>query len=226
MQNIREEKLYIQTFHEIRSYIVENQLKAGDPLPTEQTMCQMLGVSRNVLREAIKSMELMGMIQACPGRGTVVRDFNLSFILQNVIFFSVRGDHKALSEMLAIRKTLELGYMKEAYQALGESDIERIRDCLETIKEKWSQHIYYHADDRAFHMAIFEPLRNTVLDSMMEAIWSADESFCKSREITYFADTVDKHEKIIDALESHDEPAFERAMQAHFNSGKYLAPEE
>lgn len=70
MRNLKEDKLYIQTFREIRSYIITHELKAGDSLPTEQAMCQMLGVSRNVLREAIKSMELMGMIQSCPGRGT------------------------------------------------------------------------------------------------------------------------------------------------------------
>ena len=67
MRNLKEDKLYIQTFREIRSYIITHELKAGDSLPTEQAMCQMLGVSRNVLREAIKSMELMGMIQSCPG---------------------------------------------------------------------------------------------------------------------------------------------------------------
>ena len=80
MRNLKEDKLYIQTFREIRSYIITHELKAGDSLPTEQAMCQMLGVSRNVLREAIKSMELMGMIQSCPGRGTVVKEFNLDFM--------------------------------------------------------------------------------------------------------------------------------------------------
>ena len=66
----KEDKLYIQTFREIRGYIIRHGLKPGDLLPTELEMSQMLGVSRNVVREAIKSMELMGMVQACPGRGT------------------------------------------------------------------------------------------------------------------------------------------------------------
>ena len=88
MRNLKEDKLYIQAFREIRSYIIRNELKAGDLLPTEQNMCQMLGVSRNVLREAIKSMELMGMIQSVPGRGTMIKEFNLDFIFQNVLFFT------------------------------------------------------------------------------------------------------------------------------------------
>ena len=57
----KEKKLYIQAFREIRSYIIRNGLRPGDLLPTEHEMSEKLGVSRNVLREAIKSMELMGM---------------------------------------------------------------------------------------------------------------------------------------------------------------------
>ena len=55
------DKLYVQTFQKIRAYIIQNNLKPGDLLPSEQSMCEMFGVSRNVLREAIKAMELMNL---------------------------------------------------------------------------------------------------------------------------------------------------------------------
>ena len=119
------EKLYLETFREIRSYIINNGLKPGDMLPTEQAMCERWGVSRNVLREAIKSMELMGMVQACPGRGTQVKDFNLDFIFQNVLFFNMGDpeDDARVREMFGIRKMLELGYMRQAFKALSGEDI-------------------------------------------------------------------------------------------------------
>ena len=88
---VRDGKLFIRAFREIRSYIIRNQLEPGDLLPTEQEMCQTFGVSRSVLREAIKSMELMGMVQARPGKGTAVQAFTLDFIFQNVLFFNVSG---------------------------------------------------------------------------------------------------------------------------------------
>lgn len=105
------EKLYLETFREIRSYIINNGLKPGDMLPTEQAMCERWGVSRNVLREAIKSMELMGMVQACPGRGTQVKDFNLDFIFQNVLFFNMGDpeDDARVREMFGIRKNAGIG---------------------------------------------------------------------------------------------------------------------
>ncbi|HOQ63999.1 MAG TPA: GntR family transcriptional regulator, partial [Clostridia bacterium] len=71
------EKLYSRVFRQVRAYILQNNLQPGDLLPTEQALVEMLGVSRNVLREAIKSMELLGMVSAQPGRGTTLKAFSL-----------------------------------------------------------------------------------------------------------------------------------------------------
>ena len=118
----KDDKLYIQAFREIRAYIIRNGLRPGDLLPTEHEMSEKLGVSRNVLREAIKSMELMGMVQACPGRGTVVREFSLDFVFQNVLFFTVGGEDKSVREMFGIRRMLELSYMRQAFHMLTSDD--------------------------------------------------------------------------------------------------------
>ena len=69
-QEKQREKRYITAFREIHDYILRHQLKPGDLLPSEAELSREIGVSRNVIREAIKSMELMGMVEACPGRGT------------------------------------------------------------------------------------------------------------------------------------------------------------
>ena len=221
MKNLKEDKLYIRAFQEIRGYMIRNGLKEGDLLPTEQNMCQMLGVSRNVLREAIKSMELMGMIQSIPGRGTIVKAFNMDFIFQNVLFFSVPDEKTPIREMLGIRKTIELGYMRQAYLSLTSEDIRQIRECYEAIKAKWEQRIFFHADDKAFHMALFRPLNNSVVSSLLDAIWAVDENFLPEEKAKHLDNTISKHEAIVVALEQHDYPAFAKAMEAHFASGKY-----
>ena len=125
----KEDKLYIQTFREIRSYIIRHELKPGDLLPTELEMSQMLGVSRNVLREAIKSMELMGMVQACPGRGTEVREFSLDFVFQNVLFFSVAGEIKGVYGANATVGIYELCPCRRRF-GLRCSDVVRQRNYL------------------------------------------------------------------------------------------------
>ncbi|MHC1785643.1 MAG: FadR/GntR family transcriptional regulator [Christensenellales bacterium] len=221
MDNVPGEKRYAQTFREIRAYIIQHNLQPGDKLPTEQALCELLGVSRNVLREAIKSMEIMGMLSAHPGRGTTLKTFNLDFVLQNVIFASLGEEDGIVAEMLDIRKRLELGYMKFAYQTLTEEDIRMIRQILNRIAEAWGQHRFFHADDRAFHMTIFSRIGNRTLLSMMEAIWDVDANFKTEEKFKHLDETIIKHENIVRALEAHNQEAFEAAMMSHFASGKY-----
>lgn len=222
MPQDRKEKLYAQVFREIRSIIIRNNLQPGDLLPTEQSLCEKLRVSRNVLREAIKSMELMGLVSALPGRGTVLQKFNLDFVFQNVIFASVGEEVKTITEMLDIRKKLELGFARAAFLTLQEDDIKEIRAILEHIKARWREHLFFHADDRAFHIALFARVNNSTLLSMMDAIWSIDENFKTDEKLKHLDDTIAKHENIVRALEMHNEEAFIAAMMAHFASGKYF----
>ena len=217
----KNEKLYIQAFREIRSYIMENRLGPGDLLPTEQNLCAQLGVSRNVLREAIKSMELMGMVRACPGRGTEVQEFSLDFIFQNVLFFHMDGQEKPVREMFAIRRALELSFMREAFLSITKEDIAEMRACATEISFQWEKGEMFAEADRRFHMALFRSLNNMILNSMLEAIWAADAGFQLEAKMPHLASTVTKHEKIVDALERYDYMAFVRAMLSHYSSGKY-----
>lgn len=221
MDKEKNEKLYIQAFRSIRSYIIGNELEPGALLPTEQKMCAELGVSRNVLREAIKSMELMGMVSASPGRGTVVMPFNLDFVLQNVLFFRVGANDKSVREMFDIRKSLELSYMRQAFYALSREDITRMRECAGRIRDSFRQEGLFSEADRDFHMTLFRPIGNSVLTSALEAIWAVDVGFQLELKRTHMESSVRKHEAIVDALEQYDFFAFAKAMEAHFSSGKY-----
>ena len=216
------ERLYISAFREIRSYIILNGLKEGDLLPTEKTLCERLGVSRNVLREAIKSMELMGMVRACPGRGTEVQEFSLDFIFQNVLFFHMDGQSRHVREMFSIRKALEMSYMRQAFDSITKEDIAEMRACATEIRERWEKGEMFEEADRRFHTALFRSLNHSVLNSVLDAIWAVDSGFQLEAKMPHLASTVTKHEKIVDALEAYDYQAFVLAMLAHYSSGKYL----
>lgn len=218
----KEDKLYIQTFRKIRSYILRSNLQPGDLLPTEQEMSRTLGVSRNVLREAIKGMELMGMVQARPGRGTEVREFSPDFIFRNALFFSVAGEKKTVEEMLAIRKTLELSYMRQAFHALSADDVHALRRCFSLMQEACGmERAAFSAADCEFHMALFRPLGNGVLNSLLEAVWAVDKSIVPEEDSADRYETVVSHLRIVNALEDYDYRAFAHAMEAHFSCGRF-----
>ena len=222
MRNSRNEKLFSHVFREILCLNIRENLQPGDLLPSEAQLCQDLQVSRNVIREAIKSMELMGMVEACPGRGTQVRAFSLDFIFQNVLFFHAAGDAASVRQMVEIRKAMEMSYMRDVFQRISREEIVKMREIVTRLRASWEREGTFIEEDREFHMTLFAPLKNPVLNSLMEAIWAVDSGFQIEKKRPHLAQSVTKHEAIVTALEEYDYMAFARAMEAHFSSGKYL----
>ena len=106
--------------------------------------------------------------------------------------------------------------------AVTEEDIQLMRGCADTMREKWAQGEFFIQEDKTFHLTLFRPLQNDVLLSLLEAIWAVDDGFELEKKQPHLEYTISKHEAIIAALENHSYPAFARAMEAHFSSGKYL----
>ncbi len=215
------EKRYITAFREIHDYIQRHQLKPGDLLPSEAELSREIGVSRNVIREAIKSMELMGMVEACPGRGTEVREFTLDFVFQNALFFSLE-DETRVRQLFDIRKTLELGYMRQAFDRIRQEDIAKMRDIALRMRASWEESGAFAREDREFHQLLFASVGNPVLLSLLNAIWAVDAGYQLEEKLPHLANSVAKHEAIVDALEEYDYLKFAHAMYRHYSSGKYL----
>lgn len=221
MANGEKEKRYTSVYKQLRAYILEHQLQPGDVLPTEQELCELYGVSRNVLREALKGLSVLGVIKGCPGRGNVVQPFSVEDLMSNVLFCTARDNTDIITQLLDVRKKLELAYMREAYQTLTMADIQHIRATLERIKNEWERNVYFHADDREFHMALFAHINNDALHAIFSCIWDLDEHFQVAKKMQHMGRTIAKHENIVLALEQRNQEAFEAAMLVHFSSGKY-----
>ena len=161
------------------------------------------------------------MVRAVPGRGTEVLEFSLDFIFQNVLLFRMDGQEKHVREMFSIRRALELSYMRQAFESVTREDIAEMRACATEIRQHWENGEMFEEADRRFHTALFRSLNQSVLNSLLDAIWAADTGFQLEAKMPHLASTVTKHERIVDALEQYDYMAFARAMLAHYSSGKY-----
>ena len=82
----RPPSLHVTVQGSLRGYIEDNQLKAGDPLPPEAILAQQLGVSRNSVREAIKALESVGVLETRRGIGVFVKAFSFQPLLDNLAY--------------------------------------------------------------------------------------------------------------------------------------------
>ncbi|MBQ6384155.1 MAG: FadR family transcriptional regulator [Clostridia bacterium] len=222
MEENGREKRFIVAFREIHDYMMRHQLKPGDLLPSEAELSREIGVSRNVIREAIKSMELMGMVEACPGRGTEIREFSLDFIFRHALFFRMAEDESLVRQMFDIRKTLELGYMRQAFDSIPKEKIAKMREIATQMRSSWEESGAFAKEDREFHQTLFGSVGNPVLMSLLDAIWAVDTGYQLEEKLPHLASSVVKHEAIVDALEEYDYLKFAHAMYRHYSSGKYV----
>ena len=105
---------------------------------------------------------------------------------------------------------------------MTEEDVRALRSLADAMRDNWSRGVFFIQEDKDFHLTLFRSLHNDVLLSLLEAIWSVDDGFELEKKQPHLEQTVTKHEAIVAALENHSYPAFARAMEAHFSSGKYL----
>src|SRR5580700_10357632 len=162
MKPIERTTLAASAFEQLISYVVNGDWKAGDRIPPERDLCQQLGIARTSLREALKAMELVGMVDSRVGDGTFVCPRS-EFLSRPLLWAFTGTDDTEFQEIMEARIIIEESLAglaaqrasKQETKAIGEA-VQMMQDCIvrgEPILEA----------DMAFHLAIAHASQNNVL---------------------------------------------------------------
>jgi DNA-binding FadR family transcriptional regulator len=202
----------------IRAYIEQNRLRGGDPLPPEGRLAQELGVSRASVREAVKGLESLGILEARPGVGIFVRSFSFDPILDNLAY-GVGADGNSVAELLYVRKQLEAGAIEDVAAGVTPAQLRVLRSIVDRMGERAAQGQSFPEEDRFFHRTLFTGLERPLLLKLLDVFW---EVYRRLRDGTPLAETVDpvrsweSHRRIVEALESGDGAVARAAVLTHF----------
>ena len=114
--------LHVSVQESLRAYIEDNRLDPGAPLPPEGELASQLGVSRNSVREGIKALESVGVLESRRGIGVFVKAFSFEPLLENLAY-GLGGALKQIEEVISIRRTLEVGLIDRTLALIGPDDI-------------------------------------------------------------------------------------------------------
>ncbi len=167
---MRPQPLYRAVQQHLRQYVRENGLAAGDRLAPEADLAAAFGVSRNSLREAVKALESVGMLEVRRGIGVFVRDLSLEPLLAHL--GSGLGP-RDLADILEIRRTLEVGLAARALAALTAADRAELTEVAAAMGRRARRGETFAALDRAFHQVLFRSLGNRVLLRLIDVFWLA-----------------------------------------------------
>ena len=188
----------------IKDYIVSRKLKAGDPLPSEGQLADQFGVSRSPVREAVKALQSLGIVEARRGDGLYVREWNLDPMLAS-LNYGMRISLYTLSELYQIRVMMEMAVIRDVVALIGEDEITE----LEIIMLQWERAIRagdpYVKYDEAFHRLIFSVMKNETMLKFFKVFWLAFADFGDSALLAHDEQRVVKeHRAVLDAIKQGD----------------------
>jgi len=133
LKNLKTQDLQQLIQEQLKLYIVKNDMRSGDLFPTEYELTKELGISRTAVREALKRLEALGIIEVRPGVGRFVREFNFEVILDGLPY-NLEMDIKNFGEVLEVRFCLESYFIAEDINKFTLESIAELKQILHKLE--------------------------------------------------------------------------------------------
>jgi len=221
-ETIRRNKVYEEVARQIQNHIVEH-LKPGDVLPPERELAQMFGVSRGSVRDAIRSLELIGLLEPQQGRGTVVCEPSADALLGPLAAVLMQKQ-KLVAELLDVRKIIEPALARRAAQHATAAQIGEMEEVLVRHSEKVRRGEMAIEEDTEFHYRIALAADNSVILRIVDVLMDMlRETRQRSLQTSGRAQkSLAGHQRILAALKRHDPVASEAAMLRHLEEIEHI----
>lgn len=198
----------------IQDALLRKDLRPGDYLPSESELTRTLGVSKSSVREAIKMLQAMGVVEVRRGQGTVVRDHPGADYISPLVFHLIMGGGYP-DDLIELRLMFEPAFSVMAMERATDADRERIRNALQRLEESVAAGRPVAEDDVAFHLAILQVTKNPLVIRIGETIFQLFKPSI-SVSMQHIAErAVQDHRRIFEAFCARD-PA--RLRDAVLNS--------
>lgn len=159
-------KVYLEIVGKLKEIIGENQLKAGDRLPSERDLAEMLNAGRSSVREALRSLELLGLIETRRGEGTFISDFRNHRLVEILSGFILESDQAKQD----VQETKELVEMMGIYSLVNRNTSVNVQDLMNQAEEDDSK--------------LFESLMNMTGNFLLVKLWRIVSNFERSLQLS------------------------------------------
>lgn len=209
--------LHLEVQGAIRDYIQRHRLEPNDALPSEGELARSLEVSRSSVREAVKSLESMGILETRRGSGVFVRAFSFEPLLNNLPYGLMDGAG-ALADLLEVRRILELSMIATAIERLDDEQARAIDETLDGMRARAERGEGFPDEDRQFHATLFHKVDNTILLGLIDVFWLAAS---KASQHQNLADpqpmsTYRDHVAIAEAVKARRVDGASEALDRHY----------
>lgn len=203
---------------EILEQVKAGVLVAGDRLPPEKELMKTLGVSRPVLREALRSLEMAGAIEIRPGLGAVVRDPRTDPMINPEVLSLVLQKGRELDQLHEVRLINEVAIAGLAAERATPEDLDRLETCVEALRQAKDLQATIEPAHR-FHLALAEAAHNPLLLQVIMPVLQLLQAHIQERGNPLFSleDEYLLHRDLLRAVQSGEPEPARAEMERHLN---------
>jgi GntR family transcriptional regulator, transcriptional repressor for pyruvate dehydrogenase complex len=216
IEPIRRVKLYKEVAARIRDLIAAGELKPGEALPSERKLAEQFRVGRAVIREAIRQLEISGLVESRHGGGNYVREVTVEHLVAPIA--SVLNDMSHLrEELMDARLFFEPQIAWAAAARATPEDLQLLEEVISRQEERAANGQSGVEEDAEFHDLLAQATHNTVVERVMEVI----DNLLEDSHARYFGSverskaSLDGNRRILEAVQRHDRAAAQKAMVDH-----------
>jgi len=213
---VRKKRLFEDLARQVQKLIVDGVLKPGDRLPPERQLAELFGVSRNSVRDAIRVLELTGMVIARQGEGNVVADVSTETLVAPIAMLLVRK-RTLVAELLDVRKMLEPALAARAAVHASTEQIARLESILGRQHDKALRGQAAVEEDAEFHYVIALAAKNSVVLKLLDVLMDLlRETRARALQVEDRRErSLAGHRRVLEAIKRRDPAAAERAVRQH-----------
>lgn len=208
----------VEITRSLLDYLLTGDLVPGQKIPSERQLAEALSIGRSTVREAIKSLSLLGLLEQRIGDGTYLSKSS-SDLLPQVIEWGLLLGEKRLDDLLEARYELEVLLAGWAAERRSDEQLARLQDLVKEMRAAGDDFDRYVAADTAFHLLLAEASGNSVFAGVLTNVRSMVQAWA-SRVIRTAGETktsLAMHEPIFRAVKKGDVAAARKAMKAHMD---------
>ena len=216
IEPIKSTRIYEAIVRQVKAMIAEGRLKSGDRLPPERDLAEKFVVSRTSVREALRALESLGLIEIRPGEGTFVREVSVETLIEPLAL-AMLSQREAIGELFEARRLLEPSIAAFAARRAMPHEIEEMTRILDEQAKEVAAGRTGLAQDAEFHSALAAAAHNRAISRLVHGIMdlltqSREESLSTPGRPTR---SHESHRQILAAVAARDEFAAHQAMLDH-----------
>jgi GntR family transcriptional repressor for pyruvate dehydrogenase complex len=224
LRTVPERRVAERVVHEIRAYIVANELQPGQKLPPERYFIEQLKVSRSSLREAMRVLSTLGLVEVRHGDGTYVAAPTAAWKASSSAIFDATEEN-ALRNLVETRVGIEMAVVSAVAQRASDEDFDRLEQLLEQQAEQMRKDPTYVWEPLEFELALIEITGNSWLyeiEMMLRDAWRSLSGGLKA-SVSRYAEWHSEHRAILASLRSRNVAQAQRLVMAHVSFDRFEA---